>query len=59
MSDISKAPQNTIIGEVGELSSKEILVKTGDGCKLVQVDNILQIHLLEEVADELKRTLRA
>lgn len=42
----------TIIGEVRELSVKEISVKTSDGYKLVQVDDILQIHLLEEVSYE-------
>lgn len=47
-----KAQKNTIIGEVRELSSKEISVKTSDGYKLIQVDDILQIHLLDEVAYE-------
>jgi uncharacterized conserved protein of possible phage origin len=47
-----KAQKVTIIGEVKELSRKEISVKTCDGYKLVQVDDILQIHLLEEVAYE-------
>lgn len=47
-----KAQKITIIGEVKELSSKEISVKTSEGYKLVQVDDILQIHLLEEVAYE-------
>lgn len=41
-----------VIGEVRELSRKEISVKTSDGYRLVQVDDILQIHLLEEVAYE-------
>ena len=44
-----KAQKITIIGEVRELSRKEISVKTCDGYKFVQVDDILQIHLLEEV----------
>lgn len=47
-----KAQKLTIIGEVRELSRKEISVKTSDGYKLVQLDDILQIHLLEEVAYE-------
>ena len=47
-----KAQKVTIIGEVRELSRKEISVKTSDGYKLVQVDDILQIHLLEEVTYE-------
>lgn len=47
-----KAQKITIIGEVRELSRKEISVKTSDGYKLVQVDDILQIYLLEEVAYE-------
>ena len=47
-----KAQKITIIGEVRELSSKEISVKGSDGYKLVQVDDILQVHLLEEIAYE-------
>lgn len=47
-----KAQKVTIIGEVRELSVKEISVKTSDGYKLVQVNDILQIHLLEEVSYE-------
>lgn len=47
-----KAQKITIIGEVRELSVKEISVKTSDGYKLVQVNDILQIHLLEEVSYE-------
>lgn len=47
-----KAQKITIIGEVRELLSKEISVKTSVGYKSVQVDDILQIHLLEEVAYE-------
>ena len=46
------AQKITVIGEVRELSRKEISVKTSDGYRLVQVDDILQIHLLEEVAYE-------
>lgn len=47
-----KAQKITIIGEIRELSRKEISVKTCDGYKLVQVDDILQIHLLEEAVYE-------
>lgn len=47
-----KTQKIIIIGEVKELSSKEISVRTSDGYKLVQIDDILQIHLLEEVAYE-------
>ena len=47
-----KAQKVTSIGEVRELSRKEISVKTSNGYKLVPVDDILQIHLLEEVAYE-------
>ena len=47
-----KAQKITIIGEVRELLSKEISVKTSVGYKSVQVDDTLQIHLLEEVAYE-------
>ena len=37
----------TLFGEVRELSRKEISIKTNEGYRLVQLDNILQIHLLE------------
>ena len=47
-----KAQKVTIIGEVRELSRKGISVKTSDGYRLVQINDILQIHLLEEVAYE-------
>ena len=37
----------TLFGEVRELSRKEISIKTSEGYRLVQLDNILQIQLLE------------
>ena len=37
----------TLVGEVRELSRKEISIKTSEGYRLVQLDNILQIQLLE------------
>lgn len=42
----------TVIGEIRELSSKGISVKTSDGYTVVQLDDIQQIHLLEEEAHE-------
>ena len=37
----------SLFGEVRELSRKEISIKTSEGYRLVQLDNILQIQLLE------------
>ena len=37
----------TLFGEVRELSRNEISIKTSEGYRLVQLDDILQIHLLE------------
>ena len=36
-----------LFGEVRELSRNEISIKTSEGYRLVQLDNILQIQLLE------------
>lgn len=42
----------TLIGEVREISAKEISFKTFEGYRLVEVEDILNIQLLEEVAYE-------
>ena len=47
-----KTQKITLIGEVKELSNKEISVRTSKGYKLIQIEDILQIHLLEEVEYE-------
>lgn len=38
----------TYLGQVTELSSKEITLKTADGYQLLQVENILSISMTEE-----------
>ena len=40
-----KTQKVILIGEVREISSKEISVKTSDGYKLVLVDDLLKIQL--------------
>ena len=47
-----RAQKLTIDGMIRELSNKEISVKTSDGYRRVQVDDILQIQLLEDVIYE-------
>lgn len=47
-----KTQKVTVIGEVKDLSNKEISVRTSDGYRLIQIEDILQIHLLEEVVYE-------
>jgi len=47
-----KTQKVTVIGEVKDLSNKEISVRTSDGYRLIQIEDILQIHLLEEVTYE-------
>lgn len=47
-----KTQKMTIIGEVKDLSKKKITIRTSDGFRLIQVEDILQIHLLEEVVYE-------
>ena len=46
----------TLFGEVRELSRKEISIKTSEGYRLVQLDNILQIQLLENHIHSKKAT---
>lgn len=38
----------TYLGQVTELSPKEITIKTADGYQLLQVENILSISMTEE-----------
>lgn len=47
-----KAQKITLIGEVREFAVKEISLKTLEGYQLVEVEDILDIQLLEEVAYE-------
>jgi uncharacterized conserved protein of possible phage origin len=47
----------TIDGMIRELSNKEISVKTSDGYRRVQIEDILQIQLVEDVIYEQKRPL--
>lgn len=39
-------------GQVTEVNSSEIIIKTADKYKLLQVDNILGISLMEELGNE-------
>ena len=41
-----------IVGQVEELSSKEIIVRSSDGYQLLQIDHILNIVLESEFEDE-------
>ena len=41
-----------VVGQVEELSSKEITVRTTAGYQLLQIDNILNIVLESEFEDE-------
>lgn len=47
-----KKKKEQVVGQVEELSSKEIIVKATDGYKLLQIDNILDIVLESEFEDE-------
>ena len=47
-----RAQKLTIDGMIRELSNKEISVKTSDGYRRVQVEDILQIQPLEDVIYE-------
>ena len=47
-----KAQKTTLIGEVKEIAVKKISLKTLEGYQLVEVEDILDIQLLEEVAYE-------
>jgi len=47
-----KAQKVTLIGEVREISAKEVSVKTYEGYRLIKVEDILDIQLLEEVGYE-------
>lgn len=47
-----KAQKVTSIGEVREISAKEISVKTYEGYRLIKVEDFLSIQLLEEVTYE-------
>ncbi|HEL2150042.1 TPA: hypothetical protein TZC45_000713 [Streptococcus suis] len=47
-----KTQKVTLIGEVREISVKEVSLKTKEGYQLIQVEDILNIQLLEEVTYE-------
>ena len=47
-----KNHKSTILGEVRELSSKEISLKTDEGYRLIRVDDILTIQLCQEEVDD-------
>lgn len=47
-----KTQRTILIGEVKEIAVKEISLKTLEGYQLVEVEDILDIQLLEEVAYE-------
>ena len=47
-----KAQKITLIGEVGKIAVKELSLTTLEGYQLVEVEDILDIQLLEEVAYE-------
>ena len=47
-----KTQKVTLIGEVREISAKEVSLKTYEGYRLIQVEDILDIQLLEEVTYE-------
>lgn len=44
--------KDQVVGQVEELSSKEITVRTTDGYQLLQIDHILNIVLESEFEDE-------
>lgn len=47
-----KAQKVTLIGEVREISAKEVSIKAYEGYRLIQVEDFLSIQLLEEVIYE-------
>lgn len=47
-----KAQKVTLLGEVREISAKEVSLKTYEGYRLIRVEEFLSIHLLEEVTYE-------
>ena len=47
-----KTQKVILIGEVREISAKEISLKTYEGYRLIQVEDFLSIQLLEEVTYE-------
>ncbi len=47
-----KTQKVTLIGEVREISAKEVSIKTYEGYRLIQVEDFLGIQLLEEVIYE-------
>ena len=47
-----KAQKVTLLGEVREISSKEVSIKTHEGYQLIQVEDFLGVQLLEEVTYE-------
>ena len=44
-------------GQVTEISTSEITIKTADKYQLLQMDDILRISLMEELSDEQERNL--
>ena len=47
-----KHHKSTILGEVRELSPREISVRTDEGYRLIRVDDILTIQLCQEEVDD-------
>ena len=47
-----KHHKSTILGEVRELSTEEISLKTDQGYRLIRVDDILTIQLCQEEVDD-------
>ena len=47
-----KTQKVTLLGEVREISSKEVSIKTYEGYRLIKVEDFLSIQLLEEVIYE-------
>lgn len=47
-----KTQKVILIGEVREISAKEVSLKTYEGYRLIQVEDFLSIQLLEEVSCE-------
>ena len=47
-----KKQKTTIIGEVKELSSKTLSIRTNEGYRLIEVADVLEIQLWEEEIDD-------
>ena len=47
-----KNHKSTILGEVRELSSQEISIRTDEGYRLIRLDDILAIQLCQEEVDD-------